>query len=140
MDCRISVTKASDKPYLVKSEEFMRYVDQDDLACRESDIVQNVYLADWFYYASGQRYFYLPTFFLDGGRPFFINGRHRTILLSRYLDLLPMAFAQIPLTQMGPDSQSVLERLVYRELMEGELIDLPDLPIVDAIPPLSKKE
>lgn len=140
MDCRVSITAALDRPYLVKREEFMRCVDQNDLACRESDIVQNVYLTDWVYNANGYCYFKLPTFFLMEGRAFFINGRHRTILLSRFLDLLPMAFAPDPLFQMDSHGQSVLDRLVHRELIEGELIVLPDLPIVDAIPSFSKRE
>ena len=81
----------------------------------------------WFYTSSdGVRYFNLPAFFLKGGRAKFINGRHRTALLLDHLELLPMA-----LTQMDDESAAVLERIVQRALNLGEVLNLPDLPVLE---------
>jgi hypothetical protein len=104
----------------------MSCVDAKDFACRESAIVQDYYLADWFYCENGQRFFNLPAFYLKKGCAFFINGRHRTVVLARYLELLPMA-----LTQIDNESEGLLERLVERPLADGDPIVLPDLPIID---------
>jgi len=128
MQCRVDTTAALDRPFLIKREGFMRCVDQEDLACREVANVENRYLAEWFYERNGARFFNLPAFYLKKQRAFFINGRHRTVLLARYLDRLPMALAQI-----DQESESTLQSLVDRPLSNGEVIFLPDLPIAGAI-------
>ena len=73
----------------------MACVDPDDLACRESQLVEEYYRADWFYFEPGATLFNAPAFYLKDNRAFFINGRHRTVLLARHLSLLPMALTQI---------------------------------------------
>ena len=128
MQCRVDITAAGDRPFLIKREEFMHCVDEKDLACRDSATVLDQYLATWFHWNDGECFFNLPAFYLRNGRALFINGRHRTILLSRHLDRLPMA-----LTQLDHASESTLENLVARPLSEGEVIFLPDLPIVEAM-------
>jgi hypothetical protein len=128
MQCRVDITAAWDRPFLIKREEFMRCVDTENFACRDSATVQDRYLAAWFHWIDGECFLNLPAFYLRNGRVFFINGRHRTVLLSRHLDRLPMA-----LTQIDRESEPTLEALINRPLSEGEGILLPDLPIVEAI-------
>ena len=128
MQCRVDITAARDKPYLIRREEFMQCVDRADFACRESATIQDCYLAAWFHWINGERFFNLPAFYLSKRRAFFINGRHRTVLLSRYMDRLPMA-----LTDIDRESKPTLQALVDCSLSEGEVIFLPDLPIVEAI-------
>ena len=107
----------------------MQCVDLDDLACRESQEVVDCYLSGWFSREKkGELYFNPPAFYLENGRALFINGRHRAILLSRYLEILPMA-----LTQVDTISQNVLGEIIEREIELEEVFQLPDLPIREAI-------
>jgi hypothetical protein len=107
----------------------MRCVDQVDLACRESAEIKDCYLAAWFSWSqNGERCFSPPAFYLKNARAFFINGRHRALLLSRHLRVLPMA-----LTQVDVFSQDALECIVDREIELNEILVLPDLPIQDSL-------
>jgi len=103
----------------------MACVDPDDLACRESQLVEEYYRADWFYFEPGATLFNAPAFYLKDNRAFFINGRHRTVLLARHLSLLPMA-----LTQIDAASEATLASIVAQPLIDGDAIALPNLPIV----------
>ena len=103
----------------------MSCVDPEDFACRESQSVEDYYRADWFYFEPEGPFFSPPAFYLKRGRAFFINGRHRTVLLARHLELLPMA-----LTQIDDASEPTLARIVERPLADGDPIVLPDLPII----------
>ena len=125
MNCKIQLTAAWDRPYWIRWTDFKKCVDEDDLACRDSWVIQDCYLATWFSYSeNGERHFNPPTFCLRNGLASFINGRHRTILLSKHLDILPMALAQT-----DAESQSILDGIVEREIGLDEVIVLPDLPI-----------
>jgi hypothetical protein len=127
MNCKLDLTNDSDTPYWVNWSAFMRHVDVDDLACRESQEVTDCYLSSWFRLGqNGQRLFNPPAFYLKNGRALFINGRHRAILLSRHLDVLPMA-----LTQMDATSQPALHQIAERRIDPDEVFVLPDLPEKD---------
>jgi hypothetical protein len=102
----------------------MKCVDPIDLSRREAADVRNFYLPDWFRTEQAATYFNPPAFYLRNGCAFFINGRHRAILLGRHLSLVPMA-----LTQLDTRSQSTLANIAEREIAADEEFDLPDLPI-----------
>ena len=126
--CKAEIAAESDRPFWIKGVELLLRVDQEDFACRESQI-KPVYLANWFYSTTGgERRFLLPAFYLKRGRVYFVNGRHRTALLLDHLDLLPMSLADVDV-----DSCAILARIVDKELDPEEQFELPDLPIVDSI-------
>jgi hypothetical protein len=125
MRCRVITTTSWDRAFLIKREEFMSCVDADDFACRESHAVEDYYRADWFYFELEGPFFNPPAFYLKNGLAFFINGRHRTVLLARHFPLFPMA-----LTQIDNASETTLARITAQPLADRAPIVLPDLPIV----------
>jgi hypothetical protein len=78
----------------------------------------------------GLLHFMLPSFQILRQRTEFINGRHRDALLLRYLDRLPLA-----VVRSDDASELLLRRIVEIPLLLDEFIELPDLPIMDKIPP-----
>src|SRR3954462_8214036 len=103
MRCRVDLTVASDRPYLVRRDSFMKIVDPWDFACRESAVVRDAFLHDWFRRDGDYLAFNPPAFYLKDGIARFINGRHRTVLLFRYMQVVPMA-----LTRMDSGSADAL--------------------------------
>jgi hypothetical protein len=138
--CRAGLTGNWDKPYWVKSREFMACVDKHDFECRDSKVVLNLYSAEWFTPEQGDLYcYYLPTFYLENGHALFINGRHRTALLSKHLDLLPMALMirdengwAVKDGPLDEGSQITFKNVLHRELALDEIFVLPDMPLNSA--------
>ena len=93
--CYPDMTRDSDKPYWVPLDVFEQRFDQDDYLCRDLKHVPDQYLSNWFHEEQdGRRFFILPTVYIISGRTEFISGRHRTAVLSRHLQELPIAFAE----------------------------------------------
>jgi hypothetical protein len=127
--CIADITCETDQPYWIKRDDFLQYVDRVDLFRRETRELKAAYLSRWFHRTpDGTLSFTLPAFYLEKGYALFINGRHRTSLLFRYLDLIPMSLAEI-----DNESHSTLARIVSRELQPGEPFNLPDLPFCKVI-------
>lgn len=124
MICAISLTVATDRPVWVNWQSFMQCVDRDDLECREVKNVEGFYLSDWFSDYQGTRGFIPPAIELRNGTAYFINGRHRAVMLSSRMEFVPMA-----ITRMTGDSESALQSFAVREIHLDEMLTLPDLPI-----------
>src|SRR5690242_20683491 len=124
MQCSIELQAKADRPYLIKRDDFMSAVDRIDLACRDSDVIKDAYLCKWFFWRNGRPSFRLPSFQLNSGRTIFINGRHRTVMLFRHMNSIPMAITGV----IGEKSSEVLDAIVDRPLSEDSTITLPDLP------------
>lgn len=129
MKCKIDITANTDLVAWVSLEAFMANVDQNDLACRESKVVADCYHPDWFRRDdNGELYFTPPAFEFRGGRLRGINGRHRAVLLFRHLEVIPMLLV---LPDRWP--QEKLAEIMQREIRVGETVDLPNLPVNNAI-------
>ena len=137
MKCLASLTGQWDKPYLVKSKEFLACVDKNDFASRDYSKDRFHYLASWFGRSlQGELLFILPTFFLEAGHAYFINGRHRTaLLLKLHRVLLPMALAirdesglAVEDVRLDEASQITFEKIVARRIALNETFRLPCLP------------
>ena len=88
--------------------------------------MKSEYRSDWFYELDGaSRSFIIPTVQFCNGRTEFINGRHRTAVLIKYLDFLPLALVHPFLIE-----KSLLDQITRRPIRKNQLIDLPDLPIL----------
>lgn len=124
MKCRIDLQASTDRPFWIDWAQFSQYVDHVDLACRESKVVENFYRSAWFHFQDDQWFFSPPAFYLRQGSAFFINGRHRAVLLSRHLQLVPMS-----LTQSDKQSESMLSSIAKGQLALDEVFELPDLPM-----------
>ena len=128
MKCKLELTNASDRPFLINWEKFFEIVHKLDLACREARDIKDSYLSGWFRRDQNILRFTPPTFYLKMGFAAFNNGRHRAVLLSRHKKEFPMA-----LTQADESSQPVLDYIVVSEMSKEDLFELPDLPVVDKL-------
>lgn len=125
MKCRLNLTTTWDKAYWIKRDALMSI--GNDLAIRESAHVADFYLAGWFHRGPDDVLsFNPPAFYFNQGAILFINGRHRTVLLSRYMDRIPMA-----LTRPDQHDDPTMQLISAGGIDPAELITLPDLPIVE---------
>ncbi|OGV61502.1 MAG: hypothetical protein A2283_12770 [Lentisphaerae bacterium RIFOXYA12_FULL_48_11] len=124
MKSKISITAASDIAALVSRRAFMNNVDPDDLACRKSQEINDWYHADWFFRDNGNLFFIPPAFEFRNGHLLGINGRHRALLLSRHAEIFPMLLV-LPMTW----PQAKLQEIIYTLLADGQVVELPDLPM-----------
>ncbi|WP_143477748.1 hypothetical protein [Pseudogulbenkiania subflava] len=127
---------AKDEFFLICVEQFMRVVDELDLEKRKSKIIRDAYHEHWFEQCADESYqFHAPEFYLTNGVARFINGRHRTLLLSRHLEYIPMALTNmdgfpISPTKPHPTSLEVLESISVKKLTGDEFFHFPDLPML----------
>jgi hypothetical protein len=113
--------------HLVKYNNFIKL--DPDIGCREVIEVLDVYHPGWFLDDSGREVsFELPTFFLKNGKAYFNNGRHRTTVLSRYLEIIPMAVTNN--TMLDIESKSALRNISCGIIKREAFIELPDLPFL----------
>lgn len=107
----------------------MANVDTADLARRDAENVFNWYHPGWFWIDdNGELYFAPPAYEFRSGHLLGINGRHRTILLYRHLEVIPMLFVR---PRIWPKEK--LNEIIQQEINEGEVVELPDLPINEAL-------
>lgn len=136
MEITIPRPLAHDFQYLLDSERLFQTINQKDLESRKSRLIHDAYHVDWFYEIEGVTYFMLPTVSIKDGEVFFINGRHRTILICRHSKEIPVAVMPLELSNMfieNPDavkkSQTTLENISRKVISPGDKIQLPDFPI-----------
>lgn len=135
MRVRLQAPNAQDAFYLIKTAEFMRIVDQYDLAQRNSKNIESAYHEYWLSpCADGSYLFHAPQFYLTKGVAKFINGRHRTMLLSQHLTEIPMALTNMdgyPIWAANPHRTSAdsLSQMSVRKLTEKDIFTFPDLPV-----------
>lgn len=135
MKVRLQPPNARDVLYLVQVDQFMQVVDPVDLAQRSSVEIENAYHEYWLTPCDDGSYaFCAPVFYFKEGVAKFINGRHRTLLLTKHLTAIPMALANMdgyPTTATCPhrDSVDVLRQISVRKITREEVFSFPDLPI-----------
>jgi hypothetical protein len=135
MKVRLNPPNAMDQLHLVKTELFMRVVDQVDLATRDSQQIENAFHEHWLSpLPDGSYLFRAPEFYLRDGVARFINGRHRTLVLAQSMSEIPMALTNMdlyPVHSVRPRQSSVdtLKRISVRQLSPGEVLAFPDLQI-----------
>lgn len=120
---------SSDLPFWVCNQKFYRYFDQNDFHCRESQEIVSQYLDDWFFTSTDAVEFILPVVQFNDGATQFINGRHRTAVLLKYLAEVPLSFDLRFASQAEKD---FLASMDLRPIAVGKLIELPDLPRVNS--------
>lgn len=112
-----------DKLFWVPVEVLRSKFDVVDLDNRIVVNVTDGYLETWFEETNRGRAFIPPTVHLVSGKTQFISGRHRTAVLERHLEVIPMAF-DFRLPEVGVWITGV----GLREVGNQELVDLPELP------------
>lgn len=122
MRVRLQPPNAQDAFYLIKADEFMRVVDQPDLAQRNSIKIENAYHQHWLSECrDGSYLFQAAQFYLTQGAAKFINGRHRTLLPCQHLTEIPMALTNMdghPIWSARPHQASLdsLSQMSVRKL------------------------
>jgi hypothetical protein len=135
MRVKLQPPNAQDVFYLIKVEQFMRVVDSWDLEQRVSKKIENAYHLHWLSRcADGTCLFHAPEFCLQEGIARFINGRHRTLVLTKHLKEIPMALTNMdgyPVYATHPHqiSVQVLEQISTQKLTGEEVFEFPDLPL-----------
>ena len=113
----------------------MLAVDQTDLAQRTSQKIEDAYHEHWLSPCpDGSYLFHAPEFYLKNGVARFINGRHRTLVLSKHLIEIPMALTNIDgypvyAAHAHQSSLDVLAAMSVRKATEQEAFCFPDLPV-----------
>lgn len=123
MECLPLVALDTDIPFWISRKAFFHGFDQSDFRCRHVQDVEPAYLSDWFHTSANKTYFRLPTVQLVSSGTQFISGRHRTTVLFRYMDEVPVAFE----TRFGKSAPS---NILMRPLDLEKTIVLPDLPFL----------
>jgi hypothetical protein len=132
MLCRLSVTLESDIPFWVTKQSFYRSFDQSDFVCRNVRNVVDAYLADWFDRENGAMpSFSLPPVSVSSGVTQFISGRHRTAVLLMHLPRVPLSFDT---RRIEPSDRAWIDAVVDEPIDLNATIELPDLPIRNALP------
>lgn len=132
MVCLPMVHLDTDIPFWVSRVSFLQHFDQDDFRCRKVQSVIDAYLEDWFHIdPAGRRHFKIPPVSVHSARTQFISGRHRTAVLLRHLEHVPLSFDFRDISQVDKDW---LHRVVECPVDLTADIVLPDLPIMDKLP------
>ncbi|MDD4870813.1 MAG: hypothetical protein PHR77_09660 [Kiritimatiellae bacterium] len=134
MKVRINITAATDRAALVSCSAFTINADPQDLACRNSQEIHDWYHADWFFRKDNDLFFTPPAFEFRSGHLLGINGRHRALLLARHTKVFPMLLVR---PHMWPPDK--LQEIVSTNLSDGQVVELPDLPVNGRIEEISEQ-
>lgn len=130
--CYPAVGLDTDHPFWVSKSSFNRHFDQTDFMCRSVHNVVDAYLANWFHRdAAGKRYFTLPPVSVIRGSTQFISGRHRTAVLLRHLEQVPLSF---DFRHILDADRTWLQSVVTAPIDLSTEIALPDLPVKVVLP------
>ncbi|MEL0583849.1 MAG: hypothetical protein AAES65_03050 [Candidatus Thiodiazotropha sp. (ex. Lucinoma kazani)] len=112
-----------DTGYWVPVEEFLCHFDQEDLINnRDAKNVVDAYSHEWFYSKVDENLmFELPTIHMVSDKTQFISGRHKTSVLLKHLDILPIAFYQ--------NALPLANSLKLKPIDLSKSIELPSLPM-----------
>ena len=125
MKFKLKLVAPSDRPYWVKWSRFLLLLRPQDLDDLNAEVIYPYLNGLWFYKTANDPILFAPaTIYIEDGHAFFVNGRHRCLLLSQYADEVPMAF-----THIQPGNEVILTQIVSRPIAPDEEVELPDLQI-----------
>lgn len=111
---------------------FPLHFDQQDFMYRQVASVVDAYLEEWFHDGpAGTRYFKIPPVSVINGKTQFISGRHRTAVLLRHLECIPLSFHMRKISDADTDW---IRRIALSPIETDTLFALPDLPIRPHLP------
>ena len=132
MRCFPAVGLVSDKPFWVTKASFYSNFNLQDFLCREVKNVTDAYLAKWFHVnAQGERFLNLPPVSVNSQVTQFISGRHRTAVLIKHLDVLPLSF---DFRFLSTEDKAWFLSIVAGPIVMDTGIELPDLPVRESLP------
>ena len=108
-------------------DNLKKILDTKDIENRESPLIKDYYLSDWFRISKDLELLFIPPIiWVENKKIEFLNGRHRTSLLSGHLDVFPMALK-------FPSDRRKLGCAIKRELNKEDFFLLPNLEIKGTI-------
>lgn len=116
-------------PYWVRWHELGELWSRHYFGFLEASSLKYAYHKNWFKNGEdGQLHFQMGEIYFDLEREYinFHNGRHRTILLSSLLEVIPIAVDNTIL------ESDLFERFLVRPIEKDEVIELSDLEILSA--------
>ena len=132
MRCLPYVHLGTDAPWWVEKSAFLQHFDQNDFLCRNIKNAVDAYLDDWFHDEPNQiRFFKIPSVSVIRGKTQFISGRHRTAVLLRHLERIPLSF---DMRYISNSDIKWIRSVAVAPIVATVPIDLPDLPIVPSLP------
>ena len=132
MHCLPSVHLDTDIPFWVERSSFIQHFDQTDFLRRTVHNVVDAYLEDWFCIdGDGVRRFMIPPVSVRSRRTQFISGRHRTAVLLKHLDRVPLSFHT---REISDADRAWVSSIVAEPIETNSVIELPDLPILSSLP------
>jgi hypothetical protein len=139
MNKRIMKTVQSDRLILIDGNKLLAHADPVDLGCRNSDVIEDLYHQACFFKYNGAEYFTPPAAYIEQGGIKFINGRHRTLLLSRHLKSFPLLIGNLDMDHCGgtatAKSIEVLNEITMNQFTEHSVFNnLPELKFGDFAP------
>jgi len=139
MKKRIMKTAESDRLILANAKKLLLYSDPEDLKCRNSEVIKDLYHPDWFFEINGKEYFDPPAAYIEKGVIKFINGRHRSVLLSRHIEEFPLLIGNLDMDHCGGTATSmsveVLIKITANQFSEHSVFNnLPELEFGDFEP------
>jgi hypothetical protein len=129
MKCRLYCRDDELTPYWVKWHELGELWARDYFGFLESSSLERAYHKLWFKNGEdGQLHFQMGEIFFspEQGHVNFHNGRHRTILLSSLLEVIPIAVGNTIL------ESDLFKHFLVRPIEKDEVIELPDFEILSA--------
>lgn len=115
-------------PYWVRWHELGELWTRNDFQFLEESFLKHAYHKLWFKNGEdNQLCFQIGEICFDShhGYVMFHNGRHRTILLSSLLEVIPPIAVDSSLLESG-----LFDRFLVRPIEKDEMIELPDLEIM----------
>lgn len=79
----------------------------------------------------GDRYFLIPPVSIHSQRTQFIAGRHRTVVLLKHLDRIPLSFET---RDIADTDRTWINYIVSARIELNSVLELPDLPIHSSLP------
>ena len=138
MEKSIKKTNRLDRLILFDAKKLLAHADAVYLKFRNTEVIEDLYHPDWFFEYKGEEYFKPPAVYIEDGIIKFINGKHRTQLLSKYLDTFPLLIGNLDRDCDGetPTAKSIavlneitadqfIEHSVFKNLPELDFGDFP---------------
>lgn len=120
-----STNREDDAVFWVPRSVFDLNFDLNDFRDREVINIDLGYMSEWFFDDNGKVYFDLPVINFINGKTQFVNGRHRTEVLYRLIDCIPMGF-------VDGEARDFAVALGLQPLIMEECIKLPELEFLDS--------
>lgn len=127
MRCLPYINLPTDRAAWVSRVAIQERFDQTDLLRLKAKPLVDAYLKDWFSHVDGSCRFIIPPVSVIGGKTEFVNGRHRTNVLLKHLEHVPICFAT---RDIDAADLAWIISIGGTRIEADSVLELPDLPLL----------